>query len=163
MSRKLVVMCAFVACAMVFSAREASAQGVAGAASAAAFHPVYPTDAANITNYGYEIFNTDTSTAHNVVGYLARDAGSYTNYQATVIANNNGGSLSCDIEVLNTSTGAFFFSSLITTTATGFVSFPINLSLTAGSPIALFSLFCSLPPKNAYGPSYLFGVSQFTD
>jgi hypothetical protein len=163
MRNKVVVTCAFIVCAFVFSTREASAQTTVSA-SAAAFHAVYPGDATYIFNTGHQVWNTDTSTFHSVVAYLSRDYGQGTDYVATVIANNNGGTLACQIEGLDINTGTAFYSTLTTTTVRGFVSFQIPWNLgTTGYGLSLFSFYCQLPPQNVNGTSYLYGVSSFTD
>jgi hypothetical protein len=122
-----------------------------GAVSAGAFHPVHNSDTSGIDNYGLYIVNTD-STLHWVSAHLGLYNG--TAQSVTFAGVNNGGTLSCNVWVVDESSLGFH-QYTGSTTVNG--SYGLTISIPAGiSSAAVISGECSLPGANVNGDSYLY-------
>jgi hypothetical protein len=131
----------------------------ANAPSAGGFTPVSATDASSTVNYGYALWNTNT-TGGASISVVANTPGAYTGLKQTMTFYIYGNALStsCWVSLWDPVGHHLVQYSNNSGTAVGYSSFQIVVP--AGSVAAAESIFCQVPSVNGtYGTSYFYGVA----
>jgi hypothetical protein len=133
--------------------------------AAGAWTPVQSGDAAQIWNWGYYVYNADTSGAHTVVhGILAGQIKlGNSPYTTKVYGYTNGGtgqSITCWFDVTDLGTHNTVETSTVSGTTAGYVT--LNMSITTPNTSGPFlgSLRCQIPKANSNGNAFIFGSDE---
>jgi hypothetical protein len=130
--------------------------------SAGAWAPLSSSDAAQLSDWGYAVFNTDSSSAHTVVEGLGFANFSNHLYSVVVYGNTNGGTgqaITCWLSIIDPLTGNLVEG----TNSSGTTAGPVHFTVTATSPSStlapfyLTSVRCQIPKANANGNAFIIG------
>ena len=133
--------------------------------AAGAWAPVNSSDAAQIWNWGYYLWNADSSAAHTVVsGNLAGQVGlGNTTYDVKIYGYTNGGagqSIICWFDITDLGTHSTVEGSDVSGTTAGYVTLHPSVTTPNTTGPFLASIRCQIPKANANGNAFIFGSGQ---